>query len=531
MHFEIPFIASLRPELVWGIFPRLLGLVFLISFCSLLFQVVPIAGKHGLLPIGPRLRKMRDSFSAWRCWLHFPSLFWIDHSDRTLRGVVWLGLGGALCMIYGGPLGFFGILACYVAYISLDKSIGLVFPWDSMLFELGFLSLFLPRWSALPELAATTTPAPLLVWAYRLLVFRVLFGFGKVKFAEATKEDRAYLSGFLANQPLPSTFGWYFQKAPLFLLKLSLAIMFLVEVPIPLLIFYPDLGVIAAVAIVSLMLVIQVCGSFGYFSLVVIVACVTLLDTQTPRSLSIAALVGPGAPIFTNAVVMLQILGGILAFPFNSWCSMHWFHWAIWERWPRWLTFPIEFYRYLHGLRWVQPYGVFPPKTTPGFKVIPVIEVSSDGEHWKHIEYPIACSQPRSRPRMVSPHHARSDQAVIYDTFGLNSQSLINGITMAGDPLLYTHSSGAHSLLQLILRGRYYPGIFTKEGSFDAQAPPPKLARMRCFLLKPTTLAEKRRTGCWWKRAYLGPHIPPVTLTPGFDEKFWPEPEMWHCGK
>ena len=528
MRFEIPFIGSIRPELIWGVFPRLLGLVFLVSFCSLLFQIVPIAGKEGLLPIGARLQKIRDAFSPWRRWVHFPTLLWFDHSDRTLRALGWLGLAGAACMIYGGALGFWGILVCYLVYISFDKPVGLVFPWDALLFELGFLALFLPRWNALPELTASAAPAPLLVWAFRLLVFRVLFGFGKVKFAEATKEDRAYLSGFLANQPLPSPFGWYFHKAPLFVLKLSLAIMFVVEVPIPFLIFHPDLGVIAAVAIVSLMLVIQICGSFGYFSLVVIVACVALLDTQTPRSLSVSALFGPGAPIFTNVVVGLQIVGGFLAFPFNSWCGQHWFHWALWERWPRWLTFPVAFYRFMHGLRWVHPYGVFPPKTMPGLKVVPVMEVSWDGEHWQEIEYPIACTRPESRPRMISPHHARADQAVIYDTFGLNSQSLINGITLAGDPHLYNHFSGTHGLLNRILEGHYYPGTFTKDGSIDAQAPPPKLARIRCFLLKPTTLAEKRRTGCWWKRAYVGPHIPPVTHDPGFPRLFWPEPELWH---
>jgi hypothetical protein len=95
-----------------------------------------------------------------------------------------------------------------------------------------------------------------------------MFGFGKFKFAESTSEDYGYLKGFLINQPLPSYLGWYAQKLPLGMLKGALALMFLAEIPIPLLLFVPGrASTVAAVAIASLMVAIQLCGSFGYFSL------------------------------------------------------------------------------------------------------------------------------------------------------------------------------------------------------------------------------------------------------------------------
>ena len=159
---------------------------------------------------------------------------------------------------------------------------------------------------------------------------------------------------------------------------------------------------------------------------------------------------------------------------------------------------------------------------------MPVIEVSWDGERWQEIEYPLACTRPQSPPRFISPHHARGDQAVIYETFGLNSQSFINGVTCPGDPFIFTNFSGAHGLLQRFLEGHYHPGVFSKKGSFDTRQPPPKLARIRTFLLKPTTIDEKRRSGAWWKRAYIGPHAPPVALDPQFRDHWLPEPEQWH---
>jgi hypothetical protein len=513
---------------VWGLYPRLLGVVFLVSFISLIPQMIPIGGRNAALPMGLRLGKLRDAFPLWRRWVHFPTLLWLNHSDAALLALPSAGLLCALAVVFGGPLGFWGLLGCYLVYLSIDKVITLIFPWDCVLFELTFLGLFLPEWRALPELTATAAPAPLLVWALRLVVFRVMFGFGKAKFAESTKEDWAYLTGFLVNQPLPSKLGWYLQKLPVWLLKLALLVMFVTEIPIPFLVFHPALGLVAAAIIVGLMLAIQLCGSFGYFSLVMAVACVALLDTETPRALRLSGLFATAAPVFTHTVVALHLLGALIALPFNSWVGQHWHHWVYFQRAPAWLTFPIDFYRFFHALRWVHPFGVFPPKTQPGIRTVPIVEVSSDGERWKEVEYPLACTRPESAPRFISPHHARGDQAVIYETFGLNSQSFINGITSPGDPFIYTNLSGAHGLLQRFLEGHYYPGVFSKKGSFDPKESPPKLARIRTFILKPTTLEEKRRTGAWWKRAYIGPHVPPVRHDAHFREYWLPDPEQWH---
>lgn len=118
----------------------------------------------------------------------------------------------------------------------------LIYPWDCLLFEAGFWAIFLPATRVLPSLGCVAAPLPALAWVYRLLVFRVIFGFGKHKFAGVTRQDFGFLKSFFINQPLPTPVGWRVQKLPMSAQKLSLLGMFLVEVPLPFAVCFPGPG-------------------------------------------------------------------------------------------------------------------------------------------------------------------------------------------------------------------------------------------------------------------------------------------------
>jgi hypothetical protein len=47
-------------------------------------------------------------------------------------------------------------------------------------------------------------------------------------------------------------------------------------------------------------------------------------------------------------------------------------------------------------------------------------------------------------------------------------------------------------------------------------------------MLEPTSLAEQRATGNYWKRTYIGPHLPEVRRLSVFWERALAEPELWH---
>ncbi len=54
----ITALDNLSPLLIWGLFPRLLGVVYFIAIASLLRQAPAIAGTRGISPIKPQLEKI-----------------------------------------------------------------------------------------------------------------------------------------------------------------------------------------------------------------------------------------------------------------------------------------------------------------------------------------------------------------------------------------------------------------------------------------------------------------------------------------
>ncbi len=516
-----------EPTLIWGLFTRGLGVVFLISFISLSGQVAFGAGRIGMLPVHRRLSKIEEDFPTWRRFYYFPTLLWISRSDWMLRALTWVGILASLAVLYGGPLSFWGILTCYVCYLSLDIAMALIFPWDCLLFECTVLALLLPATHALPNLHAVSAPAPALAWAYRLLLLRVMLGFGKQKFVGSRSKDLAYLKGFLVGQPLPSKIGWYAQKLPAVLLKPAVLFMFFVEIIAPFFIFVPGpLSIVFAVGTVFLMIGIQAMGSFGYFSLATMVLCLPLLDNTTPLALSITGLFSQGQPILVNGFVALHTLFACVAFMFNSWLANSWHLWAFWYQLPRWIQPLFSFIRFAHPFRWCHAYGVFPPNTGPGVKATLLCEVTWDRKQWHELEFKFSPSNPKSAPRFVAPHHPRGDQAIIYDTFGLNPTSLMASILGSFDPYPYGSHAPASSFCQSCLRGE---GLTLLKGeALETHQAPPVSMRITTVVLEPVSLKEHAATGNWWKRTYIGPHVPPEELDPDYWQYALAEPELWH---
>jgi hypothetical protein len=524
----LQWFEGLTPELVWGLYTRGLGLVFLISYASLIPQILDCSGRTGGFPAWRLLDRIRRDFPPWRRWLHFPTVLWVNDSDLMLRAITWVGAAASLLVIYGGPLSPWALLVCYLCYLSLDPVVGFIYPWDCLLLEAGVMALFLPATHALPDLHALVAPAPALTWAHRLLLFRVMFGFGKQKFTGATRKDLSYLKGFLIGQPLLSPLAWYVQKLPVALLGGLMVFMFWAEVPAPFLGLFPGTAsIICALTTIFLMIGVWATGNFGYFSLLTMVAAIPLFDNVTPRQLEIGSLFAPGAPVVTNAYVVIHTLCALLAFPFNSWVGQCWHIWAAWFRLPRLYQLPLDFLHFMHPFRWLHPYGVFPPNTGPGLKTSLLIEASWDDQTWHELEYKFALANNKSPPKFIAPYHPRGDQAVIYETFGLAPTGLLSGTMGPWDPYAFGTRPSAHVLAQRITDGS--TDDFTlKGGGTPLTKNPPRAIRISTVIMEPVSLKHHFATGEWWKRTYIGPHMPPRQHDPTIWEDFLPEPELWH---
>lgn len=534
MDFAVLVEQFAPPELVWGLVPRVVGALYILSMASLLPQVSAIIGSRGMAPIAQRLSTMRRHFPGPRRFFDLPTLFWLNQSDAFVRLLPVVGIGAGALAVYGGEYGFWGLLIGWVCLLSLDVC-ALMFPWDCMLLEVGFLALWLPAVEALPDGHATGLPLPAVAFMFRILVIRLMWGFAKIKFIGTRQGDQLYLQGFLTWMPMPSPAGWLMQHAPDWVLRLAYYFMWGVEVLCPLAAFFTgELRLIAFAGLVSLMLGIWLTGNWGFFNLGYIAVCLVLLDTSS-SILDIAqdptALYAPWPNLLTNAVMAVLCFGSLLYFPFNSWCSQTWIQWPFdditWKRpWLQWL---INFFRFLAPFRVLNAYGVFPPNHSPPLKLVPRIEGSDDGENWRVYRYKFMPTTETCPPRFIAPHHPRIDHSCIYAGAGITDSNLLASILGIGRPYTYSpysHYSWLHRVVQRLLEGDRGTQALLGENPFPDG--PPRWIRVSHVALTPTTLRERRQTGRWWHARRMGELLPATERDALVWQNWLPEPECFH---
>jgi len=524
-------LQNIDPLIIWGLFPRLLGIVYLIAIASLYNQVLVFAGSKGIHPFHLQLTKIKEDYPGIRRFFYFPSLLWFNASDRSLKMLVVLGSLSACWAIYGGPYAFLALFFCWITYLSLDHCLELTFPWDCFLLEAGFLALFLPAINSLPQIQAVAEPLPVIAWAYRWLIFRLMFGFGKFKFFNSSPKEYVYLQGFMINQPLPTKIGWLACRLPMPFLKLSLLFMFIVEIIMPFLIFVPGITrLIAGVFIVALMIGIQLCGNFGFFSLITASTCVILLDTQsTLFDLSFQEIFSSGQNVGVYLTVFIIFVGSVLYLPFNNWCTRTCFSWVFFQKMRMVFLKPLlSFYRALAPFRFIHAYGVFPPQSAPAVRWVAIIEGSHDNQHWREYEYKFMTSHEGSQPQFIAPFHPRYDHLIFYESPGFSGANFFTANIGTGNPYRFSHSSMLMLVLQRLMEGEETIQYLFKSNPFKDSNKPPSYMRVRAYVFQPLTTREHSQTGLWWRRKDIGTHYPVQQR----DEHAWddwlPSPETFH---
>lgn len=522
-------LAYVSPRVLAGLLSHGLGLSLVIVFGSLYPQLVPMAGRRGLVPIHDALRAIERDFPTPRRFLYFPTLLWLNASDRSLRLIGGLGLGAAVLITLGGPATPYLFGVCWLALLSLDRAMTLVYPWDSALFEAVFWGMFLPTTAFASGLAADSGCQPAVLWAYRLLVFRIMLGFGKHKFLGTTAQDLGFLRGFFVTMPLPTRIGWLAQKLPMWVMKLGLVSMFIIEIPLPFGIFFPGpWSALFGVATIFLMLAIWATGNFGFFNVAMSIITLACFDNATAAQLQLFAPGAPAAVLAIDALFVLHTFVASVAFPFNTFCSHTWMMWSPWLRvTPRGLTWPVDLARALQPFRFAHAYGVFSPRSGPAARITAVGEATWDDETWHELVQPIWPTNERSVPVFCAPHHERFDQAAVYESIGLNESSPYRNILGRWDPYGHGAQSAVRSLMQRVLAADL-PGSRFYDRSLERRLGPPRAVRVRSYMLEPASLEELRSSGRWWRRTLIGPHYGPLRQGEGYFEEPLPEPELWH---
>ncbi len=521
--------AGVAPELVWGVVPRILGVLYLVAFASLATQILGLSGSRGISPVQQQLAAMRTHLPGWSRFYRMPTLLWVNASDTTLRVLPLLGMAAATYVIYGGPGAKLALFACYALYLSFDLA-ALIFPWDCFLFEAAVIGLFLPEPNALPDLHASSLPSPLAAFAFRLLLIRLMWGFAKLKFIGTKRGDDLYLRGFLAWLPMCTPLGWAMQHAPAWFLRIAYGFMWFSEVICPGLAFFRgEPRVVAALGLSGLMAGIWATGNWGFFNVGYGALCFALLDTQS--SVFDLTWAQVTAQPLMHALLTLQIVCALLYFPNNSWGTHAWVflpfdEWS-WSR--RWLRGVIAFFRVLSPFRLFHGYGVFPPNSSPPLKIIPLFEGSRDGVTYLPYRFKFMPCLADSKPPIVAPHHPRIDHLSVYAGSGMSESDYLSALLGAGKPYgfaPFSHFTWMHRIVQRLLEGS--PEVRALFGTDPFGDTPPKYCRVRLNALAPASFDHRRKTGEYWHLRELGMLVSPRQSDPNVYKYWLSPPELFH---
>lgn len=513
------------PQLTWGLVSRGFGVVYLIVFGSFHVQVVPLCGRKGVTPVAHLLAQAKKDYPGLKKVLYFPTWLWLNDSDAALQLTTASGILGGLLAIYGGFVGWLGLLLSRAALQSLAVTGEFWFVWDYMVFEAGALVLLLP--SSLPlsaGLGASHLPVPCVALAWQVLAIRLMLGFAKTKFGESdVSKDNLFLQGFFIWQLLPNHLSWHLHHAPLWLLRASYGFMLYVEVILPFCAFFTGPPrFVGAWGLIVLMLGIFLTGNWGQFNLGYIVVCLGLLDLHISY-----------ASFFSHSwllppVMLVYLFISLICCVFDTWTNTAWM-WFTWEIIPMFqLHNLLGLIRFLAPFRLINAYGVFPPEALPQVRSTVVLQGSDDGKTWKTYPYKYQTHSSSSPPVTgLAPHHPRLDHRVFYP-FEMTSKSDICSAycIMDHNPYCYSVEGFMQRMVQRLLEGE--ASVLALFASNPFPAGPPAQVRVVMFAVTPTSMEDHRATGHWWYVQEMCEVIPARKSDPAVWTRWVPAPECFH---
>ena len=123
----------------------------------------------------------------------------------------------------------------------------------------------------------------MVLWLLRWLVFRIMFLSGVVKLTSGDPTWRAWeaLRYHYETQPLPTWTSWYLHQAPGWFHAASMGFMFWAELIAPFFVFGPRrVRMVGFWSLVLLQVLIAATGNYGFFNLLSIVLCLTLVEDR-----------------------------------------------------------------------------------------------------------------------------------------------------------------------------------------------------------------------------------------------------------
>jgi predicted DCC family thiol-disulfide oxidoreductase YuxK len=470
-------IRPLEYGITESLFLRLLGLVFLFAFWSLGPQMLGLAGSHGIIPVAGVMAAMREQLGP-RGFLVAPGVFWFESSDAMIRMVPWLGIGFSLLLLFGGWvhawLQRIAIAACYLLYLSLVMAGQpfTSFQWDALLLESAFLALF----------AGT----PLMVWAARVLVFKLMFQSGCVKLlsGDPNWRDLHALRYHFMTQPLPNPLAWYVYQAPGWLLDVFTLLTLVVELACPFLLFLPRRARhFGALALIGFQVLIMLTGNYAFFNLLTIALCLLAFDDWTfarlrsvLRSSVTVVQAGISRSVCTVGLAVVMLLSAAQV--------VNLFAPSVAAPLARLQTAVAPW-------QIVNSYGLFAVMTTTRPELI--YEGSNDGEMWEEYSFPYKPGDVTRGLPVVAPFQPRLDWQLWFAALDGN----------------YAEDTWTGNVVVRLLQGEPSVSRLLRQPPF---ATPPKFIRVSLYEYWFTDERTREKTGAIWARRFSRRYLPPISL-------------------
>jgi len=267
---------------------RLLGLVYLMAFLTLVNQGPALLGPRGLLPVNGYLDAVAGALGSRAAGFRaLPSVFWLGAGDAALRAV---GVAGVLLAIavllgYANAIVLAVLCALQISIASVGQTF-YGFGWEIQLVETGFLCIFVcPLYDGRPF--PRRPPPPVVIWLLRWLAVRIMLGAGLIKLrGDGCWRDLTCLDFHFETQPIPNPLTPFFHFLPPWAHRVGVAFNHVVELGAPLLVFGPRRArLCAGLLMAALQVVLILSGNLSFLNWLTLIPIAACFDDDIWRRL------------------------------------------------------------------------------------------------------------------------------------------------------------------------------------------------------------------------------------------------------
>ena len=493
------------------LFLRALGLIYFSAFFSLVLQIRGLIGPDGILPANTYLQAIAQALGHFERIWYAPTLLWFSSGSTMLMAICWAGMVASVLLVLNlWPRGMLVIcFVCFLSFVSAAQDFS-GYQSDGMLLEAGFICLFFAPRGFRPGLGREHPPSRASLFLLQWEWFRIYFESGVVKLLSGDPEWRNFtaMDEYYQNGPLPTWIGWYVQHLPHWFHAFATGATLVMEIGLIWMVFLPRRWRIFLFFIVTIWQIpVILTANYTFLNYLVLCLGVLLLDDRcfawisaklhlSWKPLSTAESLAPAEPTAipqlnstwrrTWRTIKLSFSSAMLLLIFYVTSA------EVILMFTR-LPLPTSPIVALEPFRIANQYGLFAVMTRGRYEI--EFQCSIDGQNWTPYKFRYKPQDLNAAPRIYAPYQPRFDWNLWFASLGGWREY----------PIV------PNTEVRLLSNDKDILALFA--GNPFPQSPP-EYVRAVLWQYWFTSMEEKRLTGAWWRREYVGLYAPELVREP-----------------